>query len=132
MKRGFTLVELLGVIILLAIIALLTFPKINTSIKNSKEGAYLKQIDIIESAAKKWGVEHDSLLPEIGSDEVLTIDLNTLNTLGYIKEQKIIDPRTDEEIKGCVKLSYNSEYNQYEYMYIDNLIECDNYNINNK
>ena len=132
MKRGFTLVELLAVIAVLAIISLIAIPSINTSIKKSREGAYLKQINIIETAAKKWGIENDSLLPEIGSDEILTIDLNTLNTLGYLKEKKIIDPRTEEELRGCVKLSYNNSYNQYEYTFIDNLTECDSYNINNK
>lgn len=132
MKKGFTLVELLAVIAILGIISLIVIPPINTSIKNSREGAYLKQVNIIETAAKKWGVENDSLLPEIGSDEILTIDLNTLYTLGYLKEKKIIDPRTEDELKGCVKLSYNTSYNQYEYIYIDNLTECDNHNINNK
>ena len=132
MKKGFTLVELLAVIAILAIISSIAMPSINTSIRNSREGAYLKQIDIIEAAAKKWGVENDFHLPEIGSDEIATVDLNTLYTLGYLKEKKIINPKTEEELKGCVKLSYNMSCNQYEYTYIDNLTECDSYNVNNK
>ena len=39
-KKGFTLVELIGVITLLALIALVVYPAITTVIKNTKENCF--------------------------------------------------------------------------------------------
>ncbi len=58
-KKGFTLVELIGVIIILGVIALITYPIIDKSIKNSKEQALERIIDNIEEAAYSYSVEHD-------------------------------------------------------------------------
>ena len=41
MKKGFTLVELITVLIILAVIGLIVFPTVNSTIKESKEKAYL-------------------------------------------------------------------------------------------
>ncbi|MBE6138250.1 MAG: type II secretion system protein [Firmicutes bacterium] len=131
-KRGFTLVELVAIITLLAVILMIVVPTVGTSIKNARENSYLKQIDLIEKAAKNFGVENDHLLPEFNSNQIITIDFNTLYTSGYLKDKAPMNPKTEEGLTGCVKVSYNSDYNQYEYKYIDNLVECDNYNINNK
>jgi len=131
-NKGFTLAELIAVIVLVVVITLITVPSINTAITQSRESSYLKQVDMVESAAKKWGVENDQSLPDITSTEIITIDFNTLHSLGYLKQKKIINPKTEEELTGCVKVSYDTDYNQYEYKYTDNLTECDNYNINNK
>ena len=58
-KKGFTLVELIGVIIVLGVIALITYPIIDKSIKNSKEQALERIIDNIEEAAYSYSVKHD-------------------------------------------------------------------------
>ncbi len=57
--NAFTLVELIGVIIVLGVIALITYPIIDKSIKNSKEQALERIIDNIEEAAYSYSVEHD-------------------------------------------------------------------------
>ena len=130
-KKGFTLIELLGVMIVLAIIAVITVPIVNTVTRASRESTYNKQISTLESAAKKWGVENDNKLPDIGSTSIITIDFDTLINDGYLKNEKIINPKTEEELTGCIKVSYNNEFNQYEYIYTDNLTDCASYNVNN-
>ena len=45
-KRAFTLIELMGVIIVLGLIALIAIPTIDKSIKNSKENLYKVQIKL--------------------------------------------------------------------------------------
>ena len=53
MKKGFTLIELICVIVLLGLIAMIAIPTINTAINNSKERAYNEQVTLIEHTARK-------------------------------------------------------------------------------
>ena len=63
MKKGFTLAELLGVIIILGVIALITFPIVNRNIRESQEQLYATQLEEIELAAEKWAYKNVDLLP---------------------------------------------------------------------
>ena len=56
---GFTLVELLAVIVILGVLALITFPIIDGTIKNSKEKALASTIKSIEDAAYNYSVKND-------------------------------------------------------------------------
>lgn len=53
-KKGFTLVELLAVIVILAIILAIAIPGISNVINSSKEQAYESQKELIVNAAKKY------------------------------------------------------------------------------
>ncbi|MBE6152512.1 MAG: hypothetical protein E7165_04300 [Firmicutes bacterium] len=130
-KEGFTLVELLAIIIILAVILVLIVPSITGVLKDTRETAYNKQITVIENAAKKWGTQNGDKLPDIGSKQIITIDFGTLKNEKFLTSDQIINPKTEKNLTGCVKIYYNNEYNQYEYKYTDNLSDCSNYNINN-
>ena len=54
MKKGFTLVELLGVIVVLGIIATITVPLVQRTILENTEEAYQDQIISFERAAKNY------------------------------------------------------------------------------
>lgn len=54
MNKAFTLIELLGVIIILAIIALITTPIITTVLKDNKESADVVTVESIIKAAKNY------------------------------------------------------------------------------
>ena len=112
MKKGFTLVELLGVIIILGVIALITFPIINKSIKSSKEKALEQVINNIEKAAYEYSISND-----IGYQTFYNkIELSTLVNAGILKDN-IINPVTDEQMQGCVLYKWVEEYKQYEFKY---------------
>lgn len=116
-KNGFTLIELVAVVILLVAIALLTYPAITGMIDSSKEQAYNDQISIIKEAAHRWGIKNVNKLSET---EVTVVTINDLIIGGYIDKTEngiLIDPRNNEEIKGCVTITYTSVFNQYEYNY---------------
>jgi len=113
-KRGFTLVELLGVIILLGVIALITVPSIKKIIDESKQKGYERQIDFIVSSAKNWGLTNSNLLPDSGS---ILVKIDTLKNEGFLENKRINNPINNREITGCVSINYNSDYNQYEYKY---------------
>ena len=122
-KKGFTLVELLGVITVLAIIGVITMPIVNKTIKDSKEKAYKAQIKEIEKAAEDYTAENMNLVldgttlcPSNNPVAITTIDVDTLMDEGYIPEDTK-DPRTEELIQGSVYVTFDCEYNSYKYEY---------------
>ena len=109
---GFTLVELLAVIVILGVLALITFPIIDGTIKNSKEKALESTIKSIEDAAYNYSVKND-----IGYQLYYKkITLEELSTAGLL-EKEIIDPVTNNKMNGCVLYKWDEVYKQYEFKY---------------
>ena len=63
MKKGFTLVELLAVIVILALIALITAPVVLNVIESSRDKTYRRSIEnygkAFEEAIAKYMVDHE-------------------------------------------------------------------------
>jgi len=125
-NKGFTLTELIGVIVLLGIIALIAVPIINSTITNSKTKAYNAQIKALEDAGKKWGVENTKYLPADATN--CNVAIAQLITLGYIEDDKIVDPRDNTEMHGTIEVSYVDTSKTYYYHYKEtadtNLLNC--------
>ena len=70
MRRGFTLVELLAVIIILGVLSLITIPVISSEINKSRINAYRTSVQNIIDKAKEYSVKNmqDSDIPEDGLD----------------------------------------------------------------
>ena len=112
MKKGFTLVELLAVIIILGIIALITFPIVDKSIENSKQAALERTIDSILDAAHDYSIQN-----KLGySTEENTLSLDQLKNSGFL-EVEIINPVTNEEMQGCVLYKWDEVNKQYVFRY---------------
>lgn len=76
-NKGFTLVELLGVIVLIAIVAGLAVISVNTIIGNGKKGVYQNHEKTLEGAAKNYFIDHIDNIPTVGGTTTLTMtDLN--------------------------------------------------------
>ena len=121
LSKGFTLIELLGVLIVLAVISLITFPIIDESIKNSRTEAYNRAVDSIIQAAKSYSVTND-----LGNSTTKqALYLEDIKLAGLL-EKSIINPKTKEEMAGCVWYSWDPVYNQYDFEYDD---ECDSGNV---
>lgn len=116
-NKGFTLVELIGVIVIIAIIAAISFQAINNRIKSSEKKLWETQENNIIEAAKKYMLDNSNL----DEDHVNTIcvKVSSLQTAGYLENGKIIDPKTKAEVNkvGYVSIKYNFDTNQYNYYY---------------
>lgn len=126
-KNGFTLTELLGIIIILGVVTLIVFPLINKTIKDSKLDAYNAQVKTIIEAAKTWAVNNPNRLPEIDSETEENVSVLELISTGYIKDannNQIVNPMDETKtMDGCVVIKYSKDYNQYTYDYNE---ECKN------
>ena len=120
-KEGFTLVELLAVIVIIGIIYLIVFPSVTSFIDKSKEKSYNIQVDLIEKASKKWVIDNtDELLKKDPYHlNNINLTLTTLKKDGYLQDEFIENPKTKKIMTGCVVVSYQSNKNQYEYTYED-------------
>lgn len=90
--KGFTLVELLGVVFILALLGLLVVPVVGNVLDDKKRDLYNVQIQNIEDGAKSYVAEHVFDIDiSIGMSRGIT--LGTLQSLGYV-EDNIVNPLT--------------------------------------
>lgn len=119
-KKGFTLIELIMVIIVIGIVAMIAIQSVTKRISDSKDRAYNIQVNNIENAAKKYMIENNK------EDEyhlnTLCIKISTLQEKNYLEKGNIKNPKTDENFdvnKNYVKVKYNFDNNQYTYNFTD-------------
>lgn len=119
LKKGFTLVELLGVITILAILSLLASIPVTKFIKDTNEKACKEQMNTIIMAAKLWGNEHIDSLPE-QVDGIYTVTLDTLIKDGYLKETPK-NPKTKQILDTTLQISITKRGKKYfEYKLVNN------------
>ena len=117
-KRAFTLIELMAVVIILGVISTITVTAINYTIARAKEKLYTEQISRLEAGAKEWSVNNTALLPTVDA-ELTFFSIQRLKDEGVINAENVVDPRTNQELTGCLTIQYNNSYQQYLYDYID-------------
>ena len=112
-KRAFTLVELLGIIIILSVILALVFPSVTDIINQSKETTYQTQINKILNAAYDYTLKNPKFLPESG--EISFITLGELKQVGLI-ESNLTNPENLESFPNdlivIIKNTNEPEYDK--------------------
>ena len=116
MKRGFTLVELLAVMILLGVVSLIAIPSIGKILNRSREKARESTKNELIKAAKEYYADNIRELPDDGSHKCLSV--SEIEESGYISNDDIVDPTTEEKLTGYVKIYFDNTYNQYTYEYV--------------
>lgn len=116
-QKGFTLAELLGVITILALIALLAIPTISRNVARGKQNLYKVQIENIKKAANDWMTKHALEIPDG--------NINTSITLGCLKVEGILEtsienPVTGAEFPNDMIVKIRTASNQYIYEVVEN------------
>ena len=102
-KNGFTLVELLAVIVILAIVLVIAVPKVMSVIEDSKKATLESTAKMIASAAEKAKVQNTVL----GKEETITCDsVAKINKLDYETCEVVFEDNTAKvSIKGSGKFA---------------------------
>lgn len=110
-KNGFTLVELLAVIIILCITVTIVVVKVDKNIKDANDFGNEMQIENIESAALIYADEYTSNLTNLKSKNVDTITISTLINSGLLNAKDVKKVSTSDlvliaNINGDLRVKY--------------------------
>lgn len=137
MKKGFTLAELLAVIVILGLLALIAVPVVLNKIKSTKEDLYNNQIEMIKSGAISYVT---SEITHLKSDSpfytpvtnhtrvTITKTLSELQTYGFLDEN-ILNPLCDgsdkyfSPLETKIEIIYDGREFSYEVSSTGNLRE---------
>ncbi len=118
MNKAFTLIELLGVIVILSIIALIVTPLISNTISNGKENLNEAQINSIKRSAKNYVTENlyniekkcDTYTQKTENNFECLLTLKTLKNAGFLEEGTIKDINEDKDYSEStnIKVIYNN------------------------
>lgn len=112
-EKGFTLVELLGVIAIIGVLALLALPSVEKLIKEGKDDLYVVQINNIKSGLKNWATDNTNILPSEDMQQV-SLTLGQLKLEGYV-EMKIKNPKNNKCFGNDMILTITRNKKNYIY-----------------
>ncbi len=127
MKKGFTLVELLAVIVIIALLATIAVPSAINISNSIKKDMYCEKIDMILTSAESWGNSHLKQLKQDGSC-YLNKTLADLVEEGIVKKENektsptgyISNPYTNETMDDINIGIYYKNSRAYAFLVKDN------------
>jgi prepilin-type N-terminal cleavage/methylation domain-containing protein len=82
-KNGFTLVELLAVLVILALLITIAVPNVIKISQTIKVNMFCQKVTYIEAAAKLYGQDH---FDDLSADKPINIKVSDLVNYGYYKK----------------------------------------------
>ena len=108
MNKGFTLIEMLGVIGVLAIIGLISVPVVTNVINQSSNTLDNNQKTLIENAAKNYAMTNAFNLSSC-------VDVSTLKEEGYLENINIKDSKDNSLDNYSVLITKTPDGKKYEF-----------------
>lgn len=110
-KNGFTLVELLAVIIILCITITIVIVKVDKNIKDATDFGNDMQKESIESAALLYAEDYRNSLNNLNEKKVDTVSLETLINQGLLEEKNVNNISRNNvvliaDVNGNIKVKY--------------------------
>ena len=120
-EKGFTLAELMGVIVILSIIAVIVLVTADRSIKNSQTTTCQAQEKNIIEGAKTFVTDHTDRLPTVAGDSgAKEITMTELQAGGYV-EEGLVNPMTDLPYPSSLKIKVKTTTGMDYQFYIINI-----------
>lgn len=123
-NRAFTLIELLGVIVILGVLSVLIVPVVNNIMLESRENLAKAQEKSILKAAKNWGHDHMFMLPDCegasSCSDTITITLGQVMNDGFLDNQLIKDVNKNKIYSEATEIVIGKKNNQNTYKLSEN------------
>ena len=124
-NKGFTLIELVGTIVILAVIALLAFPALMGMLNNGQNQVDDSVKSVLESAAEGYVNDHIDDYPKNGTQ------LNSVSVCTLVDEQYIsltfYKKNRDSIGKGVIEVTVDGERYLFQYEENGNPEGCPSY-----
>ena len=111
-KKAFTLVELIGVLVILSVLVLVAVPSVLKIIKNTKQKTYDSNITMIKTAMQDWKNNNSNMLPSVGEKIYLTV--SQLKHEGHLTDE-LNNPLTDKSFPNDMLLTITNDHGGYVY-----------------
>ena len=115
-KKGFTLIEMLAVILLIGVISLILIPSVVVIINKNKQKTCISTKESIISATKMYVAENKYTKISCGENNISVTDLKDY---GNISDKELDNKFTNTN----VKVTYNCDSKKFTYTYN---VNCEN------
>lgn len=119
-KNGYTLVEVLAVIIILSLLTAVIIPTVDSILESNKEKSYQIQIDLLLDGLENWGASNAFSLPT-EENESISKKVGELKKEGFL-DKELVNPKTNKCISNDMKLTITKKNNKYIYTIKDDKI----------
>ena len=109
--KGFTLIEMIGVVVILSMLILIAGTTIAGIVKNSKNTLSSTQLDIIESAAQLWVEENYDEMNIPGCTIIMLSELRESGILSNIQKIKEEINLNSSCVKACTQAIGEVDFN---------------------
>ena len=117
-KKGFTLMELLAVIVILSVLILLAMPAVLRLMNKSKSKAYFTEYNSVEKICKTAYADLKFSNPDVLNHNSVVISLYTLKNLGYT-DKNFTKPVNNMDKYGACLFNKDEEQIELITMYTD-------------
>ena len=98
-KRGFTMIELLAVLVILGIIMVIAVPSVVSYLQSARSDYYDQLEESVKTVGQEYFSDHRSLMPR-ENGQIFSVDIQDLITEGYTTE--ILDSDGNDTCTGNV------------------------------
>ena len=127
-EKGFTLIELIGVIVIISVICIIVTPTIINQLNNKKEKVSSAQKQILFTAADQY-LEQNKDIYQLTSGDIYCVSVSQLIADGLLKTP-VIDATTGNEIDKNTNIKITVSHNENKTYDIDTTNACASVNSN--